>query len=221
MNKTAEPHFEILEAEQKRVWPSLAEATAQDFVLYGGLALALQLGHRHSQDFDLFRAKPFTTAELQKKIPLIRRGLIIQEAENTLTVSIPDANGKGATKLSFFGGVGFVANAKRHATPDRVVNIADLGELMAAKLTVILQRVEARDYQDIAALIRAGVSVAAGMKRAKETHPQFPMQEALKAMVYFGEDALKAVTVKDRKAREKGALAAEKELAGTAAKKGA
>jgi hypothetical protein len=51
-----EPKLDILPAAQKEIWASLAPAPHLNFVLYGGTAIALQLGHRESLDFDFFRS---------------------------------------------------------------------------------------------------------------------------------------------------------------------
>jgi len=51
------PHMEILPAAQREVWP-LLEEFKDDFVLYGGTAIALRVGHRASVDFDLFSGAP-------------------------------------------------------------------------------------------------------------------------------------------------------------------
>jgi hypothetical protein len=45
------PHLESLPEPQQRLWPELKD-TPKTFVLYGGTAIALYLGHRQSEDFD-------------------------------------------------------------------------------------------------------------------------------------------------------------------------
>lgn len=45
-----------------------ADKTLNDFVLVGGTALALQVGHRKSVDIDLFIPKPFDTASMAKRL---------------------------------------------------------------------------------------------------------------------------------------------------------
>ena len=46
------PHMEIFLPSQQTVWSSLAPVRKAGFVLYGGTAVALRLGHRQSMDFD-------------------------------------------------------------------------------------------------------------------------------------------------------------------------
>ena len=47
------PRLDILPEPQRRLWDELATVPAE-FVLYGGTAIALHLGHRQSEDFDFF-----------------------------------------------------------------------------------------------------------------------------------------------------------------------
>jgi hypothetical protein len=56
----------------------------------------------------------------------------------------------------------------------------------ARKLRLILQRVEAKDYLDIAALMKSGLSLADGLSAARALYGQaFQPAESLKALVYF------------------------------------
>jgi hypothetical protein len=59
------PNLSILPAGRRRVWNQL-NATPKDFVLYGGTALALRLGHRQSVDFDFFSRQSFQPLELMR-----------------------------------------------------------------------------------------------------------------------------------------------------------
>lgn len=49
-----EPHLHTLPEAQQALWPGLKPALGLGFVLYGGTAIALRLGHRISVDFDFF-----------------------------------------------------------------------------------------------------------------------------------------------------------------------
>ena len=44
------PKLETLPKAQQEIWPHLKPAIDLGFVLYGGTAIALQLGHRESVD---------------------------------------------------------------------------------------------------------------------------------------------------------------------------
>jgi hypothetical protein len=54
MKQDFAPRLDIVPPPQRRLWDELAAVPAA-FVLYGGTAVALQLGHRTSVDFDFFR----------------------------------------------------------------------------------------------------------------------------------------------------------------------
>jgi len=81
------PRLEILAPSQRRIWPELC-AIPKDFVLYGGTALALHLGHRESADFDFFGGRKFDVRALETGIPFLAGAKIIQRAEDTLTAIV-------------------------------------------------------------------------------------------------------------------------------------
>jgi hypothetical protein len=88
-----EPKTAILPKAQQELWPLLAPAPGLSFVLYGGTAVALHLGHRISVDFDFFSAEPLDKKEIEKSFTFMRDAQTIQEDENTLVVSAPMQSG--------------------------------------------------------------------------------------------------------------------------------
>ena len=56
------PRLDILPKPARRLWDELA-TVPPEFVLYGGTAVALHLGHRQSADFDFFGNRPFGEAD--------------------------------------------------------------------------------------------------------------------------------------------------------------
>ena len=82
-----QPHFEILPPPQLALWPELAEIPGH-FVLYGGTALALRLGHRQSLDFDFFTSENVIPAHLLDRLKVLRGAKILQNTTQTLTVSV-------------------------------------------------------------------------------------------------------------------------------------
>ena len=67
MPATFEPRLDILPESQRRLWPEL-DAVPSEFVLYGGTGLALQLGHRTSEDFDFFSSSGFDPEALRARL---------------------------------------------------------------------------------------------------------------------------------------------------------
>jgi hypothetical protein len=68
---------------------------------------------------------------------------------------------------------------------------------MATKLKATLDRAEAKDYRDIAAMIAAGVSLAAGLSAFERMFGGEPAQ-VLRAIGYFDDGDLNALSSLDR-----------------------
>ena len=78
-----EPNLSILPPEQRRLWSELGELP-DSFVLCGGTAIALQLGHRASVDFDFISSEEFDPDQLYSATPFLMNSRPIQKAANTL-----------------------------------------------------------------------------------------------------------------------------------------
>ena len=113
-------------------------------VLYGGTAVALYLGHRESVDFDFFTNLPFQSDDLVGRYGFLREVEVLQSQQNTFTV-ITAGREAGGVKISFFGGLRFGRLAQPRSTPDGVMNVASLDDLLAHKLKTVLQPVETND----------------------------------------------------------------------------
>jgi hypothetical protein len=177
-----EPRIEILPPAQKKFW-SEQTGIPPSFVLYGGTAVALRLGHRSSEDFDFFSSDSFETAALLAALPFSRDAEVLQSGKYTLAMRVERG---GPVKLSFFGGLTF----GRVGTPDVVrpqsFPIASLPDLMAAKLKVLWQRAEAKDYLDLGAFLNAGICLEHGLGCAVALYgEQFNPMIVLKALTYF------------------------------------
>ncbi|MGH6892980.1 MAG: nucleotidyl transferase AbiEii/AbiGii toxin family protein, partial [Dongiaceae bacterium] len=93
--------------------------------------------------------------------------------------------GNRKVKVSFFAALGTGRVGKPDWTDDGVLQIASLKDLMATKLKVLSQRVEAKDYQDVAAMLGAGADLATALSAARKLYGDaFQPNECLKALVY-------------------------------------
>lgn len=176
------PALEALPEAQRLLWNELGD-TPSSFVLYGGTAMALRLGHRQSEDFDFFSNKEFNPGSLLKSISYLNGARVDQRGDNTLYVVIHRGD---RVKIAFFGGV----QMNRIEDPDVVestgLQIASLIDLTATKLKTIQQRAEAKDYLDLAAALDAGVGLENGLAAAQTIYgPVFNAIAALKALTYF------------------------------------
>lgn len=186
------PRLDALPGAQRHFWPLLQPLVGLGFVLYGGTAIALRLGHRQSVDFDFFTDRPLEARALRLHAPWLADATVLQEAPDTLTVlaRLRDTRPPGATeeavKISWFGALSFGRLADPAMTSDAVAQVASLEDLLATKLKALLQRVESKDYLDVAALLRSGVALDRGLAGARALYGQaFQPAECLKALVYF------------------------------------
>jgi len=192
-----EPHWQALPGPQREIWPLLAPSVSLGFVLYGGTAVALRLGHRTSLDFDFFTDKPLDLEAVNQEFAFMRESKVIQQQKDTLSILAPAKS--GTVKISFFGDIGIGRVGNPETTQDDVVKVASLLDLLATKLKVLLQRIEAKDYQDIAAILRAGEVLENGLAAASAMYrPGFQPSEALKALTYFEGGDLVTLSRDDR-----------------------
>ncbi len=181
------PRLSVLPERQSRLWKELQPAARLGFVLYGGTAIALRLGHRTSVDFDFFTETHLSISDLRTEIAILRNALVLQEGPDTFSVfTSPEGDGGEAVKVSFFGSIEFGRVGTPEWTSDGIAQVASCEDLLATKLKVLLQRVESKDYLDIKALLESGVALDRGLSAARALFgPAFQPSESLKALVYF------------------------------------
>lgn len=195
----------ILPAPQQQLWKEL-NAVPSDFVLYGGTALALRLGHRASVDFDFFSASAFLPDELQNRLPFAKDSEVLQSSSNTLTILV---DRDGPVKVSFFGKLTFGQVQAPDVASANNIKVASIADIFATKLKTILQRSEAKDYLDIAVILKSGVSLETGLGDAKAIfgngfNPLLP----LKALCYFEDGDLRTLPgeIRDQLTQAAGSL---------------
>lgn len=194
------PKKETLPQPQQDLWPELSKTPKLGFVLYGGTAIALQLGHRISIDFDFFSSDPLDIKALYQELPFLKDSRVIQEESNALSLLVPGQQKEDqGVKVSFFGSLKMGRVDTPLITDDGVMQVASLNDLMATKLKVILQRAEYKDYFDIAAMIKAGVSLENGLGAARSMFGNaMQPSESLKALSYFNDGDLHKLSLEDK-----------------------
>jgi hypothetical protein len=190
----------ILSPVQQRFWPELRNATGLGFTLYGGTAVALRLGHRDSVDFDFFSEKPLDREAIKAAFPFVIRSVTLQDQGDTWVVLASHDNTQNEyVKLSFFGAITFGRVGEPDITDDGVLRVASFDDLMATKVKVVLQRAEAKDYRDVAAMVNAGVNLSRALASARLFFgPNFQPSESLKALVYFNDGDLGTLTSSEK-----------------------
>jgi hypothetical protein len=191
------PRLDILPPAQRRLWDELV-AIPSEFVLYGGTALALRLGHRASEDFDFFSNQEFQPDELERRVPFLRDSVRLQSSPNTL-ISTVDRN--GPVKVSFFWGLQIrrVQNPEPAEGPG--ISVASLLDLAATKVKAVQDRAEAKDYIDVSRLLEEGIDIRDALGAAVAVYGSaFNPLLSLKALSYFADGDLSTLsdTVRSR-----------------------
>ena len=102
----------------------------------------------------------------------MRDASIVQEDKDSFVIMARMP--AGAVKVSFFGNVTIGRIGEPLLTSDGTLLVASLEDLAATKLKAILDRAEAKDYCDMAAMLSAGVNLerALGVLRNVRQRPR-------------------------------------------------
>ena len=185
--RTFQPRLDILPLVQQRLWPEL-EVVPSQFVLYGGTAIALRLGHRQSVDFDFFSSEPFEPGQLLEAIPLLRQGRRLQSKANTVSVELER---EAPVQLSFLGGLSLGRVGEPERALSNHLSVASMLDLAGLKAAVVQERALRKDYEDVAALLGAGIKLSDALGAARALYRElFNPMITLKALCYFADGDL-------------------------------
>jgi hypothetical protein len=152
-------HKEILLPAQIDILPLLSQF-AKQFYLVGGTAIALQIGHRRSIDFDLFTFSEFNHAKI---INLIRKNgftidRIIHQSSDQIHLML---NG---VKLTFFQ---FPFHIDAPLKLENNIKVPELLTLAGMKAFALGGRAKWKDYVDLYFLLKDHYSFINISERAK------------------------------------------------------
>lgn len=174
-------HTEVLTPRAQKVLNAL-KAVVQDheFVLAGGTAAALQLGHRTSFDFDLFTRRRFSNDAILREIrSLDLMPQVLQEDKDTLTITVD------RVKVSFFH---YPYPFIERTAALQGVPISGLIDIAAMKVLAIAQRGAKRDFVDLYFILQdiPFPKIAASMHKRFGQERVNPVALG-KALVYFSD----------------------------------
>jgi hypothetical protein len=135
-------NYNILDANRRSVLPQLA-FLKENFYLAGGTALALQIGHRRSIDFDFFTQIPFNNMRMFIEYEEKFKSNVIektQDSKDTLTILIDND-----IKISMFK---IPYPTIYPLIEDKNISVLPMLEVGAMKL-IALTRAAFRDYVDM------------------------------------------------------------------------
>ncbi len=181
-------HREVLPPSQRVLWDGPLGSLPAGWVLYGGTAIALHLGHRQSVDFDFFSSATLDRRALRRSCSCLARAKTLQDEPETLTVVVEEPS--DPVKISFFGGIEF----GRVGEPVRTAGhppIASAIDLLGTKLATITQRIEARDYVDVAALLQSGLTINNGVAAMLALYgSQVSGMQSMKTLTWYRDGGL-------------------------------
>ena len=172
-------HPQILTISQIKILP-LIKLFSRSYFLVGGTAIALQIGHRRSIDFDLFRNG---TIDHKKIADILRKKRmkyeLIFKNEDGYHCRIEEV------KLTFFS----FPNSMAHPVKfDGYISMPGLLDLGAMKAFAFSRRGKWKDYVDMYFLLRDHYSFREIATRAEELFsPEFSSKLFRTQLSYFGD----------------------------------
>jgi len=130
----------ILSKKQQELLP-LIKVFSSEFGLVGGTAIALQLGHRESIDFDLFKQGQFDILTIRKQITaLFPIAQVRVENPDEYTVKVNDV------QMTFYNYPFCISYSVQF---ESTIKIPDLLTLAAMKAYALGKRAKWKDYVDL------------------------------------------------------------------------
>jgi hypothetical protein len=150
-------HPNILSEEQKEILPFI-KSFSKEFYLVGGTAISLQIGHRQSIDFDLFKYSSFSKTKIANKLKEfgLTYRLIFTDSESFHIIT----NG---VKVTFFQ-FPFKIQSKQSFEG---IPLPDLLSLAAMKAYALGRRSKWKDYVDLYFLIKFHFDIETISDKAK------------------------------------------------------
>jgi hypothetical protein len=172
-------HAEILGRRQQRVLAQIGPGLShRGFFLVGGTAVALQLGHRRSVDFDWFTRERFDPLHVAQELR--------EEGIAFVTGSVAPGTLHGSVR-------GVRVSLIRHDYPllsklrtwQNGIRIAARADLAAMKLAAVAQRGAKKDFVDIYALGQRLNSLKPMLRWYQEKFAIEDFAHLLRSLVYF------------------------------------
>lgn len=152
-------HLEVLNENQRQLL-TLVSLFKREYYLVGGTAIALQIGHRESIDFDLFKEKKLRKSDIFKKINLQKKVFITgYEDIDQLNLIIDEV------KFTFFQ---FPYKIPLKNELKGIIKMPDLLTLAAMKAFALGKRAKWKDYVDLYFLIKNHFTIDEIILKANE-----------------------------------------------------
>jgi len=172
-------HPKVLSAGAWKVVRALdREGLLDGWMLAGGTGLALQFGHRYSEDLDFFRAEAFEPDRLAGSISRLGTVAVQSRSADTLHVSVD------GMRLSYLRAQ---APFLFPGAPYRGLTVADPRDIAVMKVVAIGGRGSRKDFVDLYFYLRGadGLVGVLSLLRRRFSEIDYNEYHLLKSLVYF------------------------------------
>jgi predicted nucleotidyltransferase component of viral defense system len=152
----------------------------RSFYLAGGTGLALQLGHRCSEDLDWFSQTDFNSAALAAELAAIAPTQITDQDSGTLAAVV------GGIEVGFYR---YPYPLLFPAESYRGLTVASWKDILCMKLVAIGQRAAKRDFVDIYCGLKAGLTLRQllDLMKCKYGDVEYSEYHLVRSLTYFDE----------------------------------
>jgi hypothetical protein len=172
-------HKEILSEEQSRLLP-LIQVFNKEFVLVGGTAVALHIGHRKSIDFDLFKTGALHRKKILERIKSYNSNYIVtRSVSEQLNVDVNNV------KLTFFD---YPFDINKSFWLDKTIKLPDLLSLSAMKAYAMGRRSKWKDYVDLYFILKDHFTINEISTRAIEIYGDLFSEKLFRAQISYFKD---------------------------------
>jgi hypothetical protein len=172
-------HLEILTEQQRQLLPFVSQFK-RSFYLVGGTAIALQIGHRHSIDFDLFTAKRLNKSRIKQKV------FELHYIKETLFDDVDQAHFYiNDVKATFFY---YPYPVEHPEILKDVISMPSLLSLAAMKAFALGRRAKWKDYVDLYFMLRDLFSIQEISIEAERIFGQLFSEKLFRGQLSFHKD---------------------------------
>ena len=172
-------HLEILTDRQIELLPFIAQFK-RSFYLVGGTAIALQLGHRRSIDFDLFTEKTLNKKRIKQKV---------SESSFPKTILTSDVDQihfiLNDIKTTFFL---YPYPVEHPEMLENVISMPSLISLAAMKAYALGRRAKWKDYVDLYFMLKDHFSIKEISNKSEQIFEQMFSEKLFREQLAFHKD---------------------------------
>lgn len=170
---------DILSNNQEALVPFLRKFN-KDYYLAGGTAIAVQIGHRRSIDFDLFSSEPLSKKKINfelQKLNFKKKPLFTDQDQQDYLIN--------GVKITFLHFPYFMEHNQQFRD---VITMPSLLDLAAMKVLSIGRRSKWKDYVDLYFILKDYFTMQEIVEKAKHYFPDQITEKLFRNQLAFHED---------------------------------